>query len=297
MNPTPGAMQRKLIQLSPSTAVVSLPARWIRSNGFRKGDPLTVSEEGDRLTVMPGKRRGGEIEIDVSALDRRLLWVAIDTAYITGYDKIRIRTKGREQAEFMTKAVRYFPGMIITDERMTAVEFAYMGTGEDLDLDKIISRIHNMNLALLDDAIAATAARDWEMLTDAKRRDYTINSYISLCVRKAGTGSPLRVYLKILEMFTDRICLMLLDIGKRRSQKERTFLQQLRSLADRYFRLHTTYSLKALVQLDAERRELLTSLKARNRFAIYATEALELLFEVEELEMELATARPATPRP
>src|SRR3989338_1494426 len=108
-------MQRKLIQLSPSTAVVSLPSSWIKKNHLQKGATLNVSEQENTLTIAPvgTLRKEAEITLDISALYDRLMWIAIDAAYTAGYDSLILLTRDVEQTQHLAKVVRYFPGMII----------------------------------------------------------------------------------------------------------------------------------------------------------------------------------------
>ena len=50
-------MQRKLIQLSPSTAVVSLPASWIKHNRLTKGKAIFVDEQENKLIISAVSKR------------------------------------------------------------------------------------------------------------------------------------------------------------------------------------------------------------------------------------------------
>ena len=53
-------MKRKAIQLASQTIVVSLPAKWVRQQGIKKGDEIDVEERGKELVIgnkMPNKKK------------------------------------------------------------------------------------------------------------------------------------------------------------------------------------------------------------------------------------------------
>jgi phosphate uptake regulator len=178
-------MKRKLIQLSPSTAVVSLPSTWIRQNSLKKGEEVNVEEIENRIMVSTERKATDkEITIDISKLKAKIMWGSIAAAYVAGYDSIIILTKDQKQKEFMSKVVRYFPGMMIFEERKNKVHFKDITKGAKEDVDKILNRIFNMNISLMEDALEAVKAENWTTLADMKRRDWTINSYIEYCLRQ-----------------------------------------------------------------------------------------------------------------
>ena len=60
-------MKRKVIQLAHSTAVISLPSKWVKKYGVKKGDEIEVGEEESRLIVtaeQTGSPKKQEIEVD-----------------------------------------------------------------------------------------------------------------------------------------------------------------------------------------------------------------------------------------
>ena len=294
-------MIRKLIQLSPSTAVVSLPSSWIKRNKLQKGAALFVEENENKIVISTDSAKSDkEIALDISSLKGRLMWVAIDAAYVAGYDSITLTTKDQEQSRFMTKVVRYFPGMIIYEERKNKVHFKDMTNNSKEDLDKIISRIFNLNVALLEDAIEAIKTKDWELLADIKRRDYSINSYISYCLRQLNKFgyTPLSKlglmhgYIKVLEMLSDKFCTLFVGVGKEEInlEKELTIISGLLELYKSVQRIHFKFTQERLIEIEEKRLKLLEEIpKTHVHVKLYLVEILELFFDLEELEMQLHT--------
>src|SRR3989344_98347 len=290
-------MLRKLIKLSPSTSVISLPSNWIKSNNLKKGTALSVEVNENKIIVSPQQTEiHKEIQIDISKFDGRLLWVAIDTAYTAGYDSIIIKTKDAEQSSYMTKVARYFPGMMIIDEHKTHVHFKSIDESPT-DLNKIINRIFNLTVALLEDSIEAIKLKEWNTLIKIKYRDYVINSYVSYCFRSINKFgySPfsqtgvIHSFLKIIEIFSDKLCVLFESIGKEkaRSVKVNT-LNLVLEMYNELRQVHFKYSIEKIITFDENRQKLLKNIEEMPSYAIpVLNDLVDLFFALEELEMQL----------
>ena len=85
-------MKRKVIQLAHNTLVVSLPSKWVKRYGVRKGAELEVEERGQQITFGTNMNSDFEsIKIDASGLSSEALkrWV-LSSLHKTGYDQIEI---------------------------------------------------------------------------------------------------------------------------------------------------------------------------------------------------------------
>lgn len=279
-------MQRKLIQLSPSTNVVSLPSAWIKANNLKKGTDIFLHEAENNLiiSVHPHNEQK-EITIDVSELPTKLVWVTINAAYVTGYDSIIVNTKDQEQTAYMSNVVRYFPGMIIYDERNKSVTFKDLGQETDISVDKIIMRLFHLITTFFEDGITAIKQKDWATLADMKKRDYTINSYVAYCFRhinkygytpfsKIGIIS---IYVKTLELFADKLALLFVGIGRKKQNIKVDTLTVVLNLFRTIFQLYTNYSLTKLAAIE------------QTRTTLQQDELVDLLFALEEATLELHT--------
>lgn len=295
-------MQRKLIQLSPSTSVISLPSKWIRKHNLVKGTPLELQENGTQITISPSiiEHQDQEITIDISKLKDRLLWITLDAAYISGYDSLIIHTKDQQQTKFLTTAVRYFPGMIIHEQRKNKVHFKDISRGAKGDISKILNRIFNLTIALLEEGIEALEKSDFKTLIEIKSLDYNINSYVSYCLRqlnKFGYEKPnktgtLHSHIKVLEIMADRMCDMFIGLGKMKNNalKDQKKLHALVELYRKSHRLHFKFTQQRLIELEDLRQTLLCSLsKAEEHVKLYLTDIIELFFDLEQVEMQLHT--------
>ncbi len=219
---------RKLIRLSPTTSVVSLPAAWLRKRRIAKGATLTVIDRGDALVVQPvSAPTRKDASIDISGLTEREMWLAIDAAYVAGNDRIIISTRDRAQATRMERVSQYFPGFIVDEERAGVVTLRDMAGEPASDIASIIAHVSHATIALLEDARTAIDRREWNALKDAKRRDCHINAYVSLALRQLGKQGhehpgPVHTRIVLLESIADRVCALLIALGAARRADART---------------------------------------------------------------------------
>lgn len=273
-------MKRKVIQLSPSTSVVSLPSKWVRSNKIRKGQAVEVEVIENKVIVSSDPDRSiNEVTIDLSKARDRLFWAYLDAVYAAGYDVIHVLTSGAEQGSMMQKMVMYFPGLVVIDMRTARVTLKDIG-GSKGELRKHVNRVFSMIIAMLEDALAALKKGDYQALSAMKKRDYHINSHISYCqrqlskygfepMRKAGA---MHTYIKMLEMLSDSICCYLED-PKEVKAKTLDSVKEACSLMQSLF---TRFRTDKLLEYDKVRLRLKKS-----------GEIYDLLFALEESLLQL----------
>jgi phosphate uptake regulator len=290
-------MQRKLIQLSPSTSVVSLPSSWIKFNKLKKGNPVSLEiKENEVVISSQQNKKEKEVQIDVSQLQGKLLWVSIDTAYTTGYDSILIKTKDVEQSAYLGKVVRFFPGMMIIDERKNLVHFKSIEESA-MEFEKILTRIFNLNISLLEDSLEEIKNKNWESLLKVKYRDYVINSYISYASRSINKYgySPfskmctIHTLLKVMEILADKFCALFEVIGKEKAHHiDQHSLSVLIKLYQELRALHFSYSLEKVIGFEEQRGKLKKIMEKSPNYALATLKDIEdLFFALEELEMQL----------
>ncbi len=82
-------MRRSVIQLAGKTHVVSLPSKWIKKYGIKKGDELELEENNEKIVISKDSAkeiRSREIELNnYGAMARRV----IGALYKKGYDEVK----------------------------------------------------------------------------------------------------------------------------------------------------------------------------------------------------------------
>ena len=83
-------MKRKVSQIGPATLMVSLPSKWAKKFGVKKGNEIDVEEDSNRLILTIGKAsHTKKIDLDVRqfpSLTRRYIM----EAYRSGFDDVNV---------------------------------------------------------------------------------------------------------------------------------------------------------------------------------------------------------------
>jgi len=282
-------MQRKLIQLSPSTAVVSLPASWIKKNKLTKGKSISLEEQENNLIISASsKKTEKDITVNVKEFSDKLIWRYFDALYIAGYDNIMLLTRDSKQSALIGTIIKYFPGLIIEEERKNVVRILDIADVPSESFDKMLTRIFHITITILEDSIEAIKSKDFDALNAMKKRDYHINSYASYCLRQLNKfgytiqskTSILHTYIKLLEMMADNICLYLSSISLSKTNKIKEILA-ISGLYKQTFSLHYNYNEKTLFSIALDSDNILNSKD------IYLSTIAKLFFDMLETEMQL----------
>ena len=85
-------MKRKVVMHGPATLIVSLPSKWVKQQGLKRGDEVEVSEEGGKLCISTEKKvELKTVEIDITGLDRTSIVLLVQGIYKKGYDEFTLR--------------------------------------------------------------------------------------------------------------------------------------------------------------------------------------------------------------
>lgn len=159
--------------------MVSLPKKWIQATGLKKGDHVTLSVTGDgTLTVDPHMPRDSEKLVKVievtPATDSRTLLRQLIGSYVTGYDIIEIHGKGRIPSE-LRKTIQDFARRVIgpevVEESSSLVVLQDVADHADLDMRKVVRRMHLMAKNMLEESIRSVKELDNGMAEEVVSRD------------------------------------------------------------------------------------------------------------------------------
>jgi phosphate uptake regulator len=265
-------MKRKLIQLSTSTKVVSLPSKWIKQNNLKKGAEINLETVNNAIMISAEcKPKENKLQIDISDFEGKLVWTILDAIYISGYDIVELKTKDIEQSQLVSKAIKHFLGFIVFDERKDKIILKDISKDSSEDINSITSRIFYICIDMLEDI---KNEKDKSLM---KKRDYLINSYTSYCMRLQNkymhNSSMLLSYFRIIEMIADKICIFFAE-----NDVSKNSIQNLQELFRQFLSLHTKFSMTKLKEVELFRKKLeSTEIKS------IAT----AFFELEEIELQL----------
>src|SRR3989344_1846924 len=111
-------MKRKAIQLANQTIVVSLPAKWVRQQGIKKGDEIDLEEKGNQLIVAFKiiDKKEERAEIDVSNWNDRLIRLVLSGLNKKGFDEIVVKYDKSSTAKTLEELIKnLFTGFAIVE--------------------------------------------------------------------------------------------------------------------------------------------------------------------------------------
>lgn len=282
-------MKRKLIQISKTTQVLSIPTYWLKKNKLKKGDEINLEENNNVLLISktPIKQKK-TTNIDIKILNEELIWLVVDAYYMKGYDEILITTKDQKQKEIFLEIVNYFPGIIIDEDGKNFIKLKNIAIQEEFNLNSMISRIKNLTITIIEDSIEAINTENWETLTNIKKRDYVLNTYVSMAFRELNNNKQdlnvigLSQYIKLLEILSDKLCDFLKEVGTKK-QKDKTIqetLEKIKTLYKNHSILINKFSFETLKKFEEERTNLLQKTKNKNPLL---EDIIRLFFDIEEI--------------
>jgi len=177
-------MRRKIIKQGKGTLTMSLPAAWIKQLSLKAGDEVDVEEQGLRLIVGPALgKRGRKTEVDLTGLNRRLIFVVLSNLYVRGDDEIRLRFEKPEHYDVIADGVRWLLGFEIVEHTKKSCLLKELARGESEDFDTILRRIMLLLLSIAEDGYEALKNKDLEALAAIRKRDESVNTLVLYCLR------------------------------------------------------------------------------------------------------------------
>ncbi|MBT5043325.1 AbrB/MazE/SpoVT family DNA-binding domain-containing protein, partial [Candidatus Woesearchaeota archaeon] len=68
-------VKRKVSLIGPSTLMVSLPSKWVKAFGIKKGDEIEITENGSNLLLESQRLKKGEaLRINLTGLNANLIY-------------------------------------------------------------------------------------------------------------------------------------------------------------------------------------------------------------------------------
>lgn len=87
-------MRRKVIRQGHNTLTVSLPIKWAKAHNLKEGEEIEVGERGNCLVLSKeAYKEAGEVNVDITGLDRNTIIMLLEGLYTHGYNIINITTK------------------------------------------------------------------------------------------------------------------------------------------------------------------------------------------------------------
>lgn len=182
-------MKRKVSRVGPATLVVSLPSRWAKTHGVKKGDEIEIIENGSQLCLnLDKKEQLKKIKLNLSDFDFMAERV-MSAYYKEGYDEFEVMFKTNKELKHIMDVVnKTFIGFEIYDQKDNAIVLKKLAK---IDYDEFYN-IFRKVLMLLKDIISegegALSKNDRDKLESLILLDRNINRFVDYCKRTISVG-------------------------------------------------------------------------------------------------------------
>lgn len=190
-------MKRKVNLVGQSTLTVSLPNRWVKKYGIKKGGELDVVEEGDKLLIKTESASSTKdimVNVDVSGLDRTSIVLMIQSLYRYGYKTIEVYSKDTEVIHFrknshrslssvVQEAVNRLIGAEITQSSLHNYTINYIPEESDRNFKTVLRRVFGLLLEMMDTLYVGLERNDKATLDSIEFQQINTIKFINYCLR------------------------------------------------------------------------------------------------------------------
>ena len=149
---------RKLISFGKGSYIISMPKSWIEKNNLKKGDLISVNDDGFELTLSANQQEKKldfkEIDIDSKNKDIEMLKAEIVSSYLNGYDTINISFEANSKdTQKIKDVIRNLSGLEIMEQTSTRIVAKNLININEISINNIIRRMDIITRAMMEDTI------------------------------------------------------------------------------------------------------------------------------------------------
>ncbi len=177
-------MKRKAIQLAKQTIVVSLPSKWVKQQGIKKGDEIDVEEKGNELIVgSRGISEQKKITLDIKGLDN-VLYRIVGALYKAGYNEIEFIYETPKELDTIQKTIRRsLTGFEIIEQSKNKVTVKEVSKLEIEEFDKFLKKCFQSLISTGEESLECIKKFDASGMEKVALMDDMINTYCDFCRR------------------------------------------------------------------------------------------------------------------
>ncbi len=177
-------MKRKINRVGPSTLTVSLPSKWAKRYGLRKGDEITVEEAGTNLIIATQSiPQAQHTTLDVRHL-QPMTRRAFDAIYKKGYDEVEIAFEKPDDLKDVEAAIdqeaRTFEIVSVTKGKCLVKSISEIS---DDEFDTILRRTFLLLVDMGKGILQAWQDKDYSTIEHLRQSEITNNKFTHLLRR------------------------------------------------------------------------------------------------------------------
>jgi len=183
-------MKRKIIQLAGKTHVVSLPSKWVKKYGLKKGEEVELEDRGDSILLKIEKGMAlDKVTIDVSGLDDRVVRWSLSALHKSGYDEIEVIFDSSKTAKVIQGLVKdLFMGFAIMEQTEKRCVLRSISKDSEEELDAALRRAFFVTISIGESTLDLIKKRNLSDLSDLISLEHTNNQLTNFCERILNRG-------------------------------------------------------------------------------------------------------------
>lgn len=176
-------MRRKAIQLASKTLVISLPSKWAKMHGIKRGDEIEVEEAGNVLKVHASSgKRSMQSTVKIRA-GHPFMRRVIDTPYRMGLDEIRIEYDEPSVFPKIQAEINNLMGFEIMRQGPGYCVARNIAEGIDAEFVNSFNRLFFVTISFLEDILCAIEKKEPDSLKDIMGSEDITNRLAHFCRR------------------------------------------------------------------------------------------------------------------
>jgi antitoxin component of MazEF toxin-antitoxin module len=135
-------MKRKVVQQGPATLMVSLPSKWAKRCGIKRGDEIEVTEKDSSLNIsIHRKEEIKEATIQLISSDEWYVDQTIRNLYTSGYDEIKVKFEDPKTILVIQTVVDKLIGFEIIEQKEENCLIKSVSKGMEENLNSIFRKV------------------------------------------------------------------------------------------------------------------------------------------------------------
>ena len=169
-------MKRKVALIGPSTLMVSLPSKWVKKYGIKKGNELDVEENNTNLIISSKENCESKSKyIDLGRLDK-VVYRIIGALYKKGYDHVNIKFNNpRQLNDIMDVLSRTCLGFEVVDHNSDHITIKEISKPKVDDFNNVVKRCFLFLISVSEESLNAIKSEDNNELNKVIIKDSLIN--------------------------------------------------------------------------------------------------------------------------
>jgi phosphate uptake regulator len=177
-------MKRRVVEQGGLTLMISLPRKWAKKYGLKKGDDIELSERGKDLLLSTEKAVEEETSTIVEVKDpAKFMGRVVVTPYKFGYDQIEVRYSDASVVPKIHKYLQTMMGFEVVEQGTNYMKIEVVAKELEAEFDKMLRRMMTMTSEMVKTLPNAARKRDKNLLNEIAAMEEMNNKLTNFCIR------------------------------------------------------------------------------------------------------------------